>query len=129
VNVLLINSTDGVFRDRLHSVGFGRPKCWNLSLKHRKFRVVHMRELIFEVVQEADGGFCAECLTESIVTEGNTWEELSPERKRGSPHRGVRLNRFRTSRFAGNRSADFCAFGQRYNDRDLLVSRPTNRRV
>ena len=35
-----------------------------------------MRELIFEVIQEADGGFCAECLTESIVTEGNTWEEL-----------------------------------------------------
>jgi predicted RNase H-like HicB family nuclease len=35
-----------------------------------------MRELIFEVTQEADGGFCAECLTESIVTEGNTWEEL-----------------------------------------------------
>jgi predicted RNase H-like HicB family nuclease len=35
-----------------------------------------MRELVFEVIQEADGGFCAECLTESIVTEGNTWEEL-----------------------------------------------------
>lgn len=35
-----------------------------------------MRELIFEVIQEADGGFCAGCLTESIVTEGNTWEEL-----------------------------------------------------
>lgn len=35
-----------------------------------------MRELIFEVVQESDGGYCAECLTESIVTEGDTWEEL-----------------------------------------------------
>ena len=35
-----------------------------------------MQELIFEVIQEADGGFCAECLTESIVTEGNSWEEL-----------------------------------------------------
>lgn len=33
-------------------------------------------ELIFEVSQEADGGFVAECLTESIVTEGNTWDEL-----------------------------------------------------
>ena len=44
--------------------------------RHRKFSVVHMRELVFEVIQEADGGFCAECLTESIVTEGNTWEEL-----------------------------------------------------
>ena len=35
-----------------------------------------MNELVFEVTQEADGGFCAECLTDSIVTEGNTWEEL-----------------------------------------------------
>ena len=35
-----------------------------------------MSELVFEVMQEADGGFCAQCLTESIVTEGNTWEEL-----------------------------------------------------
>ena len=25
-----------------------------------------MTELVFEVVQEADGGYCAECLTESI---------------------------------------------------------------
>ena len=35
-----------------------------------------MNELIFEVTQEADGGFCAECLTDSIVTEGDTWDEL-----------------------------------------------------
>ena len=35
-----------------------------------------MSELIFEVTQEADGGFVAECLTESIVTEGDTWEKL-----------------------------------------------------
>jgi predicted RNase H-like HicB family nuclease len=35
-----------------------------------------MRELVFEVVQEADGGYCAECLTENIFTEGDTWEEL-----------------------------------------------------
>jgi predicted RNase H-like HicB family nuclease len=35
-----------------------------------------MHELVFAVVQEADGGFCAECLSDSIVTEGNTWEEL-----------------------------------------------------
>jgi hypothetical protein len=28
------------------------------------------------VIQKADGGFCAECLTESIVTEGNSWKEL-----------------------------------------------------
>ena len=35
-----------------------------------------MRELLFEVVQESDGGYCAECLTENIFTEGDTWEEL-----------------------------------------------------
>ncbi len=35
-----------------------------------------MNELIFEVIQEADGGFCAECLTETIVTEGDTWDDL-----------------------------------------------------
>ena len=35
-----------------------------------------MGEIIFEVTQEGDGGYCAECLTESIVTQGNSWEEL-----------------------------------------------------
>jgi len=35
-----------------------------------------MSELVFEVVQEEDGGFCAECLSDTIVTEGETWEEL-----------------------------------------------------
>lgn len=35
-----------------------------------------MHELVFEVVQEADGGYCAECLTENIFTEGDTWEQL-----------------------------------------------------
>jgi predicted RNase H-like HicB family nuclease len=33
-------------------------------------------DLVFEVIQEADGGFVAECLTESIVTQADTWEEL-----------------------------------------------------
>jgi predicted RNase H-like HicB family nuclease len=33
-------------------------------------------ELIFEVAQESDGGFVAECLTESIVTQADTWDEL-----------------------------------------------------
>ena len=37
---------------------------------------VYMAELVFEVVQEADGGYCAECLTENIFTEGNKWDEL-----------------------------------------------------
>jgi hypothetical protein len=35
-----------------------------------------MAELVFEAVQEADGGYCAECLTENIFTQGDTWDEL-----------------------------------------------------
>ena len=35
-----------------------------------------MAELVFEAVQEADGGYCAECLTENIFTQGDTWAEL-----------------------------------------------------
>ena len=35
-----------------------------------------MNEIVFEVTQEADGGYCAECLTESIFTQGDTWDEL-----------------------------------------------------
>jgi len=35
-----------------------------------------MAELVFEVVQEPDGGYCAECLAENIFTQGDTWEEL-----------------------------------------------------
>lgn len=35
-----------------------------------------MNELVFEVTQEADGGFVAEALGESIFTQADTWEEL-----------------------------------------------------
>ena len=35
-----------------------------------------MADLIFEVTQEGDGGFCAECLTEAIFTQGDDWEGL-----------------------------------------------------
>ncbi len=35
-----------------------------------------MNEIVFEVTQEADGGFVAECLTESIFTQADHWEEL-----------------------------------------------------
>ncbi|HLB34383.1 MAG: 2-phospho-L-lactate guanylyltransferase [Verrucomicrobia bacterium RIFCSPHIGHO2_12_FULL_41_10] len=35
-----------------------------------------MNDLIFEVTQEEDGGFVAECLTESIVTQGDDWNSL-----------------------------------------------------
>jgi predicted RNase H-like HicB family nuclease len=35
-----------------------------------------MNELVFSVTQEADGGFVAEALGESIITQADTWEEL-----------------------------------------------------
>jgi len=35
-----------------------------------------MDEIVFEVTQEGDGGFVAECLTESIFTEADDWESL-----------------------------------------------------
>jgi hypothetical protein len=52
------------------------------SCRRRKLRCKgapydgQMPELVFEVTQEADGGYCAECLTENIFTEGDTWDEL-----------------------------------------------------
>jgi len=33
-------------------------------------------EIVFEVTQESDGGFVAECLTQDIFTEADTWDEL-----------------------------------------------------
>jgi predicted RNase H-like HicB family nuclease len=35
-----------------------------------------MKELVFEVTQEEDGGYCAECLTENIFTQGDTWDAV-----------------------------------------------------
>lgn len=35
-----------------------------------------MSELVFEVTQEQDGGFCAECLSENIFTQGDSWDAL-----------------------------------------------------
>jgi predicted RNase H-like HicB family nuclease len=35
-----------------------------------------MRELIFEVTQEADGGFVAEAIGEGIFTQADSWDEL-----------------------------------------------------
>ncbi|MDH3423328.1 MAG: 2-phospho-L-lactate guanylyltransferase [Gemmatimonadota bacterium] len=35
-----------------------------------------MSELVFDVTQEADGGFVAECLTEAIFTQADNWDEL-----------------------------------------------------
>jgi hypothetical protein len=48
-----------------------------LSCSSYRFSLVlGMSELVFEVVQEADGGFCAECLSDTILTEADTWEQL-----------------------------------------------------
>ncbi len=40
-----------------------------------------MKEVIFEITQESDGGFVAECLTEPIFTQADTWEQLRKEVK------------------------------------------------
>lgn len=69
-----------------------------------------MVDLIFEVVQEGDGGFVAECLTEPIVTQGDDWVSLreavtdavkgyffdAPE----SMPKGIRLHLVRDESFA-----------------------------
>ena len=33
-------------------------------------------EIVFEVTQESDGGFVAECLSEPIFTQADDWETL-----------------------------------------------------
>jgi hypothetical protein len=33
-------------------------------------------DLVFEVTEESEGGYSAVCLTESIITQGETWEDL-----------------------------------------------------
>lgn len=35
-----------------------------------------MNEIVFEVTQGANGGFVAECLSDTIVTQADRWEEL-----------------------------------------------------
>src|SRR5258708_27285581 len=35
-----------------------------------------MNELTFDITQEADGGFVAEAIGESIITQADTWDEL-----------------------------------------------------
>lgn len=47
-----------------------------LASMKRKGCFLTMNELVFEVTQESDGGFVAECLSESIFTQADTWEEL-----------------------------------------------------
>lgn len=38
--------------------------------------VMETTEIIFEVTQESDGGLVAECLTENIFTQADSWDEL-----------------------------------------------------
>jgi hypothetical protein len=48
-----------------------------LSKTHGKCYNGKMNEIIFQVTEdEADGGFIARALGESIVTEADTWEQL-----------------------------------------------------
>ena len=57
-------------------------------------------EVVFEVTQEADGGYVAECLTEPIVTQADSWDELRGEVRDavraywydGEPPRQIRLH-------------------------------------
>jgi hypothetical protein len=35
-----------------------------------------MKEIVFEVTQEADGGYIAEAIGESIFTQTESWDEL-----------------------------------------------------
>lgn len=35
-----------------------------------------MNEIAFEVMQEADGGFVAECLSDPIFTQADDWDAL-----------------------------------------------------
>ena len=39
-------------------------------------KLASIKEIVFEITQESDGGFVAECLTESIITQADDWEEL-----------------------------------------------------
>jgi len=64
-------------------------------------------ELVFDVIQDQDGGFVAECLSESIVTEADTWQELRANVKEavsafffdGSPPERIRLHLVRDEVF------------------------------
>jgi hypothetical protein len=35
-----------------------------------------MNEIVFEIAQDADGGFTAEAIGESIFTQADSWEEV-----------------------------------------------------
>jgi hypothetical protein len=64
-------------------------------------------ELVFDVTQDQDGGFVAECLSESIVTEADNWQELRANVKEavsayffdGPPPERIRLHLVRDEVF------------------------------
>jgi predicted RNase H-like HicB family nuclease len=67
-----------------------------------------VNELVFEVTEDSEGGYTAECLTENIFTQGDSWDELRANVKdavaafyfdKPSPDR-VRLHLVRDEMFA-----------------------------
>jgi hypothetical protein len=38
-----------------------------------------MNDIVFEVTEEQDGGFTAECLTDPIFTQADSWKQLRSE--------------------------------------------------
>jgi predicted RNase H-like HicB family nuclease len=52
-----------------------RAKCYG-SVWKPFMKPTPSTDLVLEVIQEADGGYAAECLTENLITQGDTWEEL-----------------------------------------------------
>ena len=67
------------------------------------YRFDAVNEIVFEVTQDGDGGYSAECLTESIFSQGNTWDELRANVKEaveafyfdGAKPSGIRLHLIR----------------------------------
>lgn len=59
-----------------------------------------MNEIIFEVTEDAEGGFMAEAIGESIFTQADSWDELKANVKEAvqafyfdaAPPRSIRLH-------------------------------------
>ena len=46
---------------------------------HETYSVSDMSDIVFEIIEEEDGGYTAECLTEPIFTQADSWEQLRKE--------------------------------------------------
>ena len=64
-----------------------------------------MKELVFEVTQEEDGGYCAECLTENIFTQADRWDELHSTDSAQSPTAPLKHRRHASSAPGGSLAA------------------------